>query len=314
MTLATSTWATLDLARARRVLLVAGSGADGEVLGCLEALRRGLRALGREVAVSCATPIPQALRALLPGLEAPDPEPPSGPFSVWPGLGEAPPDACPMVPRADLAGAIRVEFPATPEGTTLAERTLDMLEALGVLLDREMAVALYVALTCATDSFQNHRVTPSVHACAARLLHFGVPTDLVGRRLFREDSMEFLETLGLVLRRLEIVQDGRVACSVLRHSDGPARTLTEPGLRLLAERVDLVRGGEVTALLQELDGDAVRVHLRSRRLAPEALTACVVGDGRSLEASGLVAGPLEAARARVLRELAEGLNPPGCCR
>jgi len=293
-----------ELARASRVLLVAGRGGEGEVLGCLEALRRGLESLGREVAVLCDQPVPEALVGLLPGLDCRGSEPPSGRYSAYLRVGEAGPEVGAGIRSADLEGTVQVELTGNPRISTLAEGTLELLEGLGVTMDRDMALALYVALTWATDSFQNSRVTPSVHACAARLVELGVPTDLVGRRLFREDSVEFLQTLGRVLRRLEVVQEGRVACSHLLRSDDPARTPTEQGLRLVAERVDLVQGAHVTVLFQELDNGRVRVNLRSRCLPPGSLVACLEGHADSLEASGVLEGPISAARERVLGDLA----------
>ncbi len=296
------------LEHAHRILLVAGPNAGGEVLGSLVALYRGLGALGRKVAAFCPGPISGLLRELIPELERVDSRPPEGPFAAVLVLGGAFPDGLPQTLELALRGAAMAELAAAdsePAGqATMAQRTLEILDSLGAPLDRETARALYVALACATDSFQNRQVTPGTHVCAARLLDFGVPTDLVGRRLFREDSFEFLQLLGLVLRRLEVAQGGLVAHSEVRRSDSLARTLTDQDFRLLVDRVDLVRGGEVTVLCHELEDGTVRVNLRSRRFPMRDVATRLGGQGDAQNATCLVPGPLSVARTLVLGELA----------
>jgi len=133
-----------------------------------------------------------------------------------------------------------------------------LLENLGARLDGPVAQALYVAISCATDSFQNDLVTPGTHTRVARLMESGMPADRLARRLFREDSLGFLRLLGKVLAGLRVALGGRL---VLGEVSWAELRCSEPEADLpqrLARRIDQVRGGELVVLMCEQEDGTFR--------------------------------------------------------
>lgn len=305
------------LMQARRVLLVPHVGLDGDDLGCMIALHRALEVLGKEPVAFAPDPIPEAFRGLIPGLERLQGQLPEGPFDAVVCLECPAPARLPRGVERLLPGAAVVNLDhhldndgygdvlwVEPEAAALGEMVFDLLEALSVPLDSTIANGLYVSLFTDTGSFQYSRVSPGTHRRVARLLEHGVRTDLLGRRLFREEPFESLRLLGTVLGRLQPAEQGRVSWSEIRRGDLVGTGLTFADVRPFVERIDQVRGGEVTVLFHEQGERRVKVSLRSRRVPVNGVAGRFGGGGHVRAAGCVLELPLAEAREAVLAELA----------
>jgi len=264
-----------------RVLIRLCQGADAEVVGSAVALRRALQDMGGSVVLAIPARLPEPLADLLDLDGGEVCESGEGEFDLLLNLGEA-----------------------EAQGGTLGEKVFDLLENLGARLDGPVAQALYVAISCATDSFQNDLVTPGTHTRVARLMESGMPADRLARRLFREDSLGFLRLLGKVLAGLRVALGGRL---VLGEVSWAELRCSEPEADLpqrLARRIDQVRGGELVVLMCEQEDGTFQVFLRSRRLPAHQVAAFFGGTGGARQARFVLACPLVEARERLLEALA----------
>ncbi len=84
-------------------------------------------------------------------------------------------------------GGIHLIDPRAAATSVVAARLLDRL---GVVLDRDIATNLYVALATDTGSFKFDLTTREVHELAARLVQAGAQPAEVARRVF--DSRPFV--------------------------------------------------------------------------------------------------------------------------
>jgi phosphoesterase RecJ-like protein len=82
-----------------------------------------------------------------------------------------------------------------------AVMALELVDRLGVELDKDIATCVYTGLTTDTGSFRFSATTPEVHRVAARLLEAGVEHDLIARRIFDTKSFGYLKLLGAALSR-----------------------------------------------------------------------------------------------------------------
>lgn len=304
---------------ARRILLVPHVGLDGDDVGCMIALHRALEGLGKEPVAWSPDPVPQAYRDL-PDLHRLTRELPPGPFDAVVCL------ECPT-PRRLPAGLVLAEAGAVlnldhhadnegygdvdwvdPEAAALGEMVFDLLEDLGVPLDHALAVALYASITSDTGSFQYRRVSPATHRRVARLLEHGVPTDVLGRRIFREESFEALRLYGSVLAKLRVEEEGRVVWSEIRQGELRESGLGWEDVRPFVERLDGIRGAEIAVLFSEYEARRTKVSLRSRELPVLEVAARFGGGGHVLAAGCVLEAPLEEARDLVLAELGRALS------
>ncbi len=193
-----------------------------------------------------------------------------------------------------------------------------VLEQLGVELDLELAMPLYVAIVADTGSFNYGKTTPATHLCAARLLEAGVdPLDVHGH-LEGNHPYEALRAAGEAVARIELdPQDPRIACLILdedlRASAGPEGL---EGLDLV-NRTIAIRGVLAGVLIKQHGETESRLSFRSKGRVSVVEAARAFGGGGHPNAAGAAQDrPPEAIKAEVLAKLREELDrqlgpPPG---
>lgn len=272
---------------AGRVLLVCHVNPDGDALGSMLGFALGLRRLGlRQVQATFPGPpqLPEPLRGL-PGeqLLVPAAEAVADPDLLISfdaanesRLGE-------LADRLTTAGSTLVlDHHASnpgfgginlvdPRAAATAVLVDELLNRLGVPLDREIAECLYVALTTDTGSFRYAATTAAVHRFAARLLATGISPGEISRRVL--DTRPF----GAVRLYAEVVGRARLEPAA---ADGHGLVWT------WATQEDLARHGQPAYVLEPL--------IDSVRCTAEADVSCVVkqtADGEwavSLRSKGAV--------------------------
>lgn len=306
------------LRAAQRILLVPHVGIDGDDLGCMIALHRALEALGKRPVAFSPDAVPQAYRDL-PDLHRLTQTLPEGPFDAIVCLECPTPRRLP--PGVELQGTVVLNLDhhvdnerygdvdwVDPQAAALGEMVFDLVHELGVPLDRTLAIALYVSILSDTGSFQYRRVSADTHRRAARLLEHGIPTDVLGRRIFREESFEALRLLGAMLARLRMAEEGRLAWSQIRRAELEASGLGWDDVRTFVERLDGIKDAEVAALFLEHDARRVKVSLRSREFPVIEVAARFGGGGHPQAAGCVLEAPLDEARDLVLAELSRALR------
>jgi nanoRNase/pAp phosphatase (c-di-AMP/oligoRNAs hydrolase) len=185
-----------------------------------------------------------------------------------------------------------------------------LLEELGVELDPELAIPLYVAIIADTGSFNYGKTSPVTHRCAARLLEAGVdPLDVHGR-LEGNHPHAALRAAGAAMARIELdPEDPRIACLVLdealRSSAGPEGL---EGLDLV-NRTIAIRGVLAGVLIKEHGENESRLSFRSKGSVSVVEAARFFGGGGHRNAAGAAAErPPEAIKAEVLAKLREELS------
>ena len=260
------------------ILLLGHVSPDGDAAGSGLALWHALRALGRRAAVCLPGGIPR-MYAGLPGADhvmdtgAKLPFAPKAALAVDvsdPGrLGEAGLrlfDGCEN--RAALDHHHTCEgfgqlYALDGGAAAVGELAVDLIDALGVRLTREMAECLFVAIStdCGQFSFANTR--PQTFRAAARCAEAGIDIAALTERLYRTRTPGRTKLLGLVLAGLEISPDVQMAWARLTEdmlaAAGALREDNEGVVNYLLE-IDGVR----LAVLAEQRGGATKLSLRSK--------------------------------------------------
>jgi phosphoesterase RecJ-like protein len=262
----------------RSVALACHVNPDGDALGSMLGLFHVLRAAGYDVTASFPTPFTTAHHYReLPGLELlTDP----GDYPAEPDvmitfdcgslgrLGDLEPNAKAAHELIvidhhisnDRYGTINVVAPRAAASGVIV---LELVDALGLPLDRDAAICLYAALVCDTGRFQYDTTTPAVFEMARRLAEFDVPVERLSRTLFEEHRFAYLQLLGEALRDAHLVREQRFVYTAV----------TQEMLRRNGVEMDEVEGlidvlrraseAEVTCVLKEEVDGTMRVSLRS---------------------------------------------------
>jgi phosphoesterase RecJ-like protein len=270
---------------------------DGDVLGTLLGLGLGLEARGWSVTCAGPHPVPDVL-AFLPGAarwqtwtEAPHP------FDVV-VLTDCPnPKRTEGLLEAARSGSGHVlnidHHPDNhrygtvdwidPAAAATGEMVFDLIRTLGYPLTPEIAQNLFTAIHTDTGSFRYSNTTPRTFRIAAELTAAGAEPALVSDRLYQHRSPDALATLGLVLRRVRVSEDGRIAWLTVPGGLCSDAFVAAEDLVTYPRSID---GVEVALLLREEAEGLVKASLRGKGRVPVNRIAHRFGGGGHENAAG----------------------------
>ncbi len=293
-----------EAAEARATVVLSGHvNPDADALGSTLALAEGLRRRGARVLPTFpgTLTLPASL-GWLPGAEGlvPSSALPSSP-DVFVSLDAASPGRLGEVAalldgaRTSIVidhhasnpgfGGLRVVDPAAPATVVLVA---DLLDDLGVSLDRQLATCLYAGLAADTGSFRFGSTRPQTHELAARLLATGIDHAAISRRLFDTAPFGWLGLLSVVTGRAVLEPEVGAGLVWTWSSTAEAAEHGLPGEQLEA-LVDVIRAAEeadVAVVLKGQDDGSWSVSMRSRGGTDLARVAMELGGGGHTLAAG----------------------------
>jgi phosphoesterase RecJ-like protein len=197
---------------------------------------------------------------------------------------------------------------------TTAEATgrlaFEAITALGGPLTPTAAESLFVALAMDTGWFRHNNSTPATFTLASELVRAGAKPDVLYDQLFERNTLPRLKLMGLVLDRLQVLGDNRVAYTEIRRGDYATTGASPQDSEDLVNFTRSVAGVEVGLLFMEQPRGGVKVSFRSRHAVDVARVAERFGGGGHRLASGaVIEASLEEARTRVLEAVLAALPP-----
>ena len=321
--------AVLALDRDALVLLVCHVNPDGDALGSMLGFGLGLRQLGfSQVFATFPEPFEMAdAFGFLPGQDllvhpAAAPDMPDLAISFDAAslgrLGE-------LAPALGAAGSwIMMDHHATnpgfggihlidPQAAATAVVAARLLDRLGVVLDRDIATNLYVALATDTGSFKFDLTTSEVHQLAARLVQAGVQPAEVARRVFDSRPFVAIQLLAVVLQRAELDPAAAAGKGLIISYATPADLELFAGqpTQVLESFIDILRTAEeadVACLIKPIAEGRWSVSLRSRGGTDVSAVAVALGGGGHRLASGFTG---HGRVTEVMTAVRNQLDPPG---
>jgi len=189
------------------------------------------------------------------------------------------------------------------------ELVLELIEALGVTLTKEMAEWLYVAISTDSGHFSFEGTGPVTMRAAAKLMEAGVDVARVTRELYHTRSRARTQLLGLALAELQVSEDGRIAWSrvtaeMMRRA-GASGEDKEGIVNYLLE----IEGVECAVLAEERT-EGTKCSLRSKEILDVAggVAAAFGGGGHARAAGCTLKMPMDEALAAVLSQARSALE------
>ena len=177
----------------------------------------------------------------------------------------------------------------------------EAIQALGITLTPTMAHNLFAAVATDTGWFRHSNATPATFGLAEKLVAAGArPTELY-EHLYERNSMARMRLVGLVLSRLQMADNDRVALTYVQREDYTATGSQPQDTEDLVNFTRSVEGVEVGLFLMEQPRGGIKISFRSRDRVDVARVAESFGGGGHRQASGAVIdGTMAEAKARVL--------------
>lgn len=183
-----------------------------------------------------------------------------------------------------------------------------LLAHLGVTPDATVATCLYAALLTDTGRFSYSNTDSATLRTAAEMVDAGAHPNDIYTAIYENRSAGAQQLVGIVLSRVTLANDGRVAYSWITNDDFAAcRARPEEAENL----IDFVRalGGVDAVLLAKVESDGVRASLRAKSDADVGAVARTLGGGGHRAAAGFTyTGTLDSLLATVLPLLPGGTS------
>ncbi len=149
--------------------------------------------------------------------------------------------------------------PSSPSTTYII---YEILRAGKINISPEIAQNLLSGIYFDTGCFKYENVNEKTFSVAGKLCKLGAKPHLIATALFENISLKEIETLKLVLERLEFLQNGSIAISYLTYQD--IQKLGSKNLSDFANFLRSIKGVKISALIKEVEKNTISVSLRSR--------------------------------------------------
>lgn len=305
-----------EILRRPRFILSSHARPDGDSIGSQLAMAFALDALGKPVRIVNVDAAPEHYQGF-PGMER---------IEISSSITPHPDEAvivmeCSDLARTGVAGLesqfiINIDHHAgnrlygalnwyDESAAACAEQVFDLIGALGVPLNLEIATHIYLGILTDTGSFHHSHITPRTFDICRQAVEAGVNPAAMARRVFDSNSFGKLKLIGALLDSMELRDEGRLA--VLYMDDrmleacGCTNNDTEGliNLPLTAREIQAVVFFKVSS-----GEDVVRVSMRSKYDVDVRQVASTFGGGGHKNAAGFtVTGSLEDARPVILERL-----------
>jgi phosphoesterase RecJ-like protein len=154
---------------------------------------------------------------------------------------------------------ITIIDPSAPSTTFLIYK---ILKTKNFIIIPEMAQNLLAGLYFDTGCFKYENVDEKTFLIASELCKLGAKPHLIASHLFENISLKELETLKVILNRLEFLENGIIAISYLTYED--IQNLGIKNLNDFSNFLRSIKGVKISVLIKEVEKNIVSVSLRSR--------------------------------------------------
>lgn len=196
---------------------------------------------------------------------------------------------------------MNAEMMKNDSAAATGELVAEIVDFFEIEWEPELSIPLYAAVATDTGWYRFPSVTSHTYRLAAKLLEGGAVPSKIYAQLYENETLARLKLIGRVLARAVTELDGRLIYTWVERSDfeqtGALPTDTEDVINMTLS----VGGTEGAIILVEQPEGRFKISLRSRGKMHSAKVAeAFGGGGHKAAAGGMVDGPLEAAKARVL--------------
>lgn len=185
----------------------------------------------------------------------------------------------------------------------------ELFKFAGWEITKEIAEAMFVAISTDTGWFRYSSADGRLFRDAADLLDAGVHPTMIYRQMFQNFTAERMKLLSLVLSRIELHNDNRVATQYIMREDFDSTGTSGPDTENMIDECQRISSVDVAAMFVELKDGSFRCSLRSKGPVDVRKIAQKHGGGGHIMASGVnLPGPLDNAMKLVLDGVNEQIN------
>ncbi len=267
---------------------------DGDTLGSAAFLCRGLRQLGKTAHILRNPEITEKYASLHCGLTVSQPEDAHTVICVdtaSPGmLAEAfLPLQSRIALRIDHHGTATTFTPlelVDPDAAACGDVLYDVLTEMGATLDKDMAEALYTAVSTDTGCFRYANTNEHSYLVAAACAKAGGDLFSLNQALFETNSLGRLRLQGWLIDNAVFLQEGKAVICALPLSQEKAMGLTEDDMENISGFPRSIAGVKLAATLRQEQSGLIKLSVRAVPGYDAAAICAMFGGGGHKGAAG----------------------------
>jgi len=185
---------------------------------------------------------------------------------------------------------------------------------LGLVLDEEAALCLYVGILTDTGRFQFSNTSDTTLRVASEMVGMGIDPNLVFQNVYQSESLQYLRLCGHVLSNAVFNEDLGLVYGYVTQDEMKSWGVTMDEMQDLVDYLRTLKGHRVAALFKELGSGEIRVSLRSRAEIDVGNVARLLGGGGHYAAAAYTSRKknFNEALSELRQEIAKvGRNPGG---
>lgn len=189
-----------------------------------------------------------------------------------------------------------------PERAATGEIIYELLTALDVEMDHDIAMSIYTAIATDCGFFRYSNTTAFTMYTAGKLLEYGVKPNLISEAL-EEKKYADLKTMADVIYSIELHNGGAIAVASADKAVMEKCDSTEGFI----DCVRIIKGVDVAVLVKYADEALTRVSMRSKKTDVAAVAENLGGGGHIRAAGCSLNMPLDEARKKVIAAISEAM-------
>ncbi len=297
------------LLAADNILVISHRRPDGDTTGCAGALCRGLRQLGKTAYVLPNPDLTARYQQLIEPCYAPEDFIPAcivttdiADYSLLTENAKQYQERIDIVLDHHRSNGMDAPVRVVRETAGAnAEVVLDVLDAMHVTMDKEIATCIYVALSTDTGCFRYSNTTPNTLRAAARCLEAGVDGGELNRKLFEVKSWPRFQIERIVFDSMEFLREGKIALVMIHRKDIDQTGADIDDLDSIAALTRQIEGVQVGITLTENKDSTCKISVRTtKEVDASAICARCGGGGHLCAAGATMSCSIDEARARIL--------------
>lgn len=195
-----------------------------------------------------------------------------------------------------------------PMAPACAQILVIVLEALGVIIDKEIGTCLLTGIITDTGGFKYKGVTAETFEFVAGLLNRGVNVSDVYKKVLQTLSKARFELTRIAMNRLEFFEDGKITFTYITKEDEEkveAGTNEHDGIVEMGRDIE---GVEISIFLRETD-NGYKISLRSNEYVNVSDICLIFGGGGHVRAAGgNINLPFDQAKEKIIDECRKNLK------
>lgn len=293
------------------ILIICHASPDGDTLGSGYGLCLALQKIGKKARVVCDDEIPACLSFVPDGVESQEFEPEyivavdvaSVSMLGSDGFTEYYKDKIDLCidhhfSNTDFAPLTFIETDIS--AAAAAETILLLIRRMGVVIDREIAECIYVALATDTGCFRYSNTTSRTMRMAADMIDAGIDIERINKIVFETRSRNYMKLEAMALAGMKVTPDGKIAVITVTKEMFEESGCEENEFQPIKGIPATIEGVLVGVSMREKENGEFRVSVRT--VAPVSANGICgeFGGGGHIRASGCsIFGTAEECAARI---------------